>query len=115
MVRGVPRGLLSFVAHLQARLTGYPTTARSIAAVADAARPSTADAVKHVTAVLAARTTSEARVHRLAWQAARPDADARTEIEGLWGKADPESAAALRRQFAQIQAEVDGLRADGTP
>ncbi|MGF0115711.1 hypothetical protein ACQFYA_05185 [Promicromonospora sp. Marseille-Q5078] len=101
--------VLYYLARLQARLTGYPDTAQALADVADAARPSTPDSARHVSAVLAARPALERRVHDLAWRAAAPDAAARKELEGLWETADPDAAALQKRQVAALEAE---FRAD---
>ncbi|MGH3588707.1 MAG: hypothetical protein ACRDQ0_20555, partial [Pseudonocardia sp.] len=105
--------VLYYLARLQARAAGFPTTAKALADVEDAARPSNGEVLKQVTTVLSAEPALEARVHRLAWQAARGDGSARKELEGLWEKADPTAAAALAEKFAGIDAETARLKEQG--
>lgn len=105
--------LLRLLARAQARARGASSTDQALRDVAGLARPTTPDAARQAAAVLASDPRSEPRVHDLVWRAAKPDAGARKELEALWEKADPTTAAVQRRQLAQLQADVDQLKADG--
>ncbi|MFC8731953.1 hypothetical protein ACFT5B_05790 [Luteimicrobium sp. NPDC057192] len=113
LVTPISLALYRLVARAQARAAGAGSTDEALRRAADRARPSTPDSARQVAAVLAADPRSERRVHDLAWRAAKPDPAARKELEGLWEKADPERAALAKRQVAQLQAELDQLKADG--
>jgi len=109
----VTSALAYYLARLQARSAGFPTPAAALADVKGVALPSNGEVRKQVTTVLAADPALEGRVHRLAWQAARNDGSARTELEGLWEKADPQAAAALAEKFDRIRAENARLQDEG--
>jgi hypothetical protein len=103
--------LLWTVAWLQARVFGPGGTAAVLASVVDAARPSNGDVLKHVTVVLARRPQLETRLHDLAWRAAANDGRARRELEDMWAEEEPEAAAALAAQFAELKASLAADRA----
>jgi hypothetical protein len=114
IVAPISIALFRLVARAQSRAQGAPTTERALRDAAGRARPTTPDTVRQVEVVLATSPHAEHRVHDLVWRAAAPDPAARKELEGLWEKADPEAAALQKRQMAQLQAEIDDLRSEGT-